>query len=1438
MILSSVRLNLHQKNRPFKIEVFGLQDNFIGVLQSYEDKFLGQVLEPKVKISRDGTQEFTCRIPKYIMNPETNSREINPRWKDVHNNIIAENTRVIKVTVQFSDKETKIYPFIIDKIVNKRDGHHATYKEITGNGLAFAELGKIGYKLELNSHTLEEDFKNDPDTVANITYWLDKVFPNERDEDGEILHWKTPWSYEIRMDWRGYFDELSNNIVNGLKAGQKINKFYNSKTAYETKKRRDKNWLWVDAGGAGPMYSPRDEETIYEKPYVSNWDVNNNKLQPIAIESFIEKARYIDCSGSNKYNITQDIAQTFEVFCVYEYECDSNGYFKKEYVDEYGKVWTGKRVVFFNKAIKTDNPFTINYQHNLDTIQRTIDSSEVYTKLYVVPVSSETMDTGYVSIADTTLNPLLDDFILNFDYMYEVGSINALQKAEVEGYKVSIHKLNKKLIQLEEEYNDLTIELNDLLAKKASAEASLASAQEQVELYETYRDNEVTNTPVIKDKNNSYSNVLTPHSSFNILYGQIRLQGVNAATIKGYNTSYKTQIFDSDNLIVTQSLVNIDSSDNKWYLINDEYGFPTTIFTSKNNSILSEANITDNPQTGAIVYLSLEYCPKNKYIAICEKLYNTIQKEKSQIAKFEELIGSDIEGEETGLRKTIREKEEEREQVLLEKEELNHRLERILGPALREGYWAPNTYDDPGQGYNIELSRAEPKYGEENAYFIFDDVLFEGEQEEFYYINTEESSELKKEFYPFIDLSKIYTQIGSDGNKTSDFCISLFHPVYKWEMNYSEQMLAGKKYYFQLDGKYYGITEDNGETSNWKYDCVEGDIISIHTSLDDNKLPKVCYKKVDSEEEIYVNVELLEWTDVLNNQLFNITTSFMGTGQFLSSRNLYNNSGFTLSFLKNTSGQIIPVALLQSEDIDYEQYQTVRWSFDKNNIINSTTADGSSLRIEKNQGDWKIVYPRCFLDYRNVNYDSDSLIVRVTADGIKLTKFEDYTILLRKGKTYITLKITDVNLLKYILDEKYPLVYQVSRANEQLYLDAEEVAKENSKPRYSYEVQLANLPQEHEFIELGQLVHISDFNVDAQKEYGYVSEIEYALEEISKDSVVIANYKTKFEDLFSAISAQSEAMTQNQASYNIAAAAFVSNGEVKPTVFQKTLDDNSFAFNFSSSNVSLDDTGGLVITNQTPYSTGNYGQVALRGGGLFCSNEVDDKGERIWTTAITPEGINATAISAGSLDTQLIRIYGKSNLAFQWNSEGLFAYKQVDASKFDENYFVRLNENGLLYMNDGQKALELGWDGLTISGAEGHLLLNSKNGLQLLDENKIHALVTFGKLDGNYGMFFKNANGDITLKTTNKGNLELVDELKIGTGDTSNFAGLSGHDKYTDSITKKHIRFWAGSNSPNSAPLTIGEDGVLKVKEIWMHNGTSYKKIDYSKLEQLLKLLE
>lgn len=137
----SVRVVLTQKSRPYKIEIFGLQDNFIGTLQSYNDSFIGQVTEPVVEIKDDGSQSFTCSIPKFYINPETNLKMENPRWGDIKNGILAENTRILKVFLE-EDGETKVYPFIVDKITDKRDSHFSVYKEIEANGLAFAELGK------------------------------------------------------------------------------------------------------------------------------------------------------------------------------------------------------------------------------------------------------------------------------------------------------------------------------------------------------------------------------------------------------------------------------------------------------------------------------------------------------------------------------------------------------------------------------------------------------------------------------------------------------------------------------------------------------------------------------------------------------------------------------------------------------------------------------------------------------------------------------------------------------------------------------------------------------------------------------------------------------------------------------------------------------------------------------------------------------------------------------------------------------------------------------------------------------------------------------------------------------------------------------------------------------------------------------------------------
>ena len=104
------------------MEVYGLQDNYIGVLQSYSDIFLGQVVSPKLSIQDDGTQTLTFSIPHYYIDQETNLRVENPRWRDTENGILAENTRVIKVFIDYSNNQV-VYPFIIDKIIDKRDSN-------------------------------------------------------------------------------------------------------------------------------------------------------------------------------------------------------------------------------------------------------------------------------------------------------------------------------------------------------------------------------------------------------------------------------------------------------------------------------------------------------------------------------------------------------------------------------------------------------------------------------------------------------------------------------------------------------------------------------------------------------------------------------------------------------------------------------------------------------------------------------------------------------------------------------------------------------------------------------------------------------------------------------------------------------------------------------------------------------------------------------------------------------------------------------------------------------------------------------------------------------------------------------------------------------------------------------------------------------------------
>lgn len=1221
--------------------------------------------------------------------------------------VLAENTRILKAFVRFDDK-VKIYPFIIDKIVDSRDDNFSVYKQVSANGLAFAELGKVGYKLELTQDTLELEVEKDNTIVPTINYWLDKVFPSEKDASGNVTRWLTPWCYEVRTEY------------------------------YE---------------------SDRVAGKVYDEEYVNNWNVGSDgTLTAASYEPLREKARIISCKDSNKYNITQTIAETFELFCRYEYSCDERGSFVKTYTDSAGKVWTGRKVIFYNRAIKKDNPLIIEYKKNLNSISRESDSSEIYTKLYVSPIASEVMTDGYVSIANSAANPTMDEFILNFDYLHETRSISDYQYRQVEIYKANIRKINEVLADLSPQINDLEVEINDLKAEAAGYESQISSAEEQLATYQKLRDNALTNGVVQKGASNACSVIFSDVGAYR--KATLNFEGIVASSINGYAKSdYVTKLFSASDLNIVSS--EEVPSGNNIDLILDDTGFPCALATKR----VFDSNI---------VYLELQYSPANKYKKVCENLWLEKQgaeakltSTNSKVAKLEEKLAS--------LESSYNAK-------IKEKENINLAFENLMGPALREGYWTPEDYQDPRENFteNIAYSTSSsrvPITGEPvRNCFIFDAIPFENEQLAW---TPDNSVADKKKYYKYFSLEGLGSEL------TREFQIHLTRHFIFTAKSGGETFVKGNycilydniKYYFTLTTTYtvskIEIYQRNGDKNQLS--------ISITTTSGSN------FSCPNNQTPLANAID--------------ITSKFEGIGTYVGDYVLYENAGFTVAYM-NVNGTVKPITLLNDNDIPYDSYTSayLKMNNPERVIIFNNYAT-------ENTNKYELCYPRIFLGKDNILYDADTLTI---TKGSTFEKFTDYSVLLRDGKPYITLK----NFTPYVYSANatYRVSYQVSRANEMLYLDAMQVAKDNSRPRYSYEVELANLPNQLKSIELGQLAYINDHLLGVHAASGYVDEIEYDLSMPKNDRISIKNYKTKFEDLFSTISAQSEAMKVNKVSYDTAASSFTPGGGLLGSVLQSAIAKENPYFDYSTCGVEITKDRGIILTNDKPYANGVFGQVALRGSGIFVSDSIDPiTGRRVWNNAITAGGINASLITTGQLDTNLIRIFSGDQMTFQWNSEGLIAYKQDGITGVDINTFIRYSDKGLQYYkaNVTDPIVSLDWNGLTLRNSKGEktMYLEAETGNLNITGTFI---MTGGKIGDNTITQISNTVSGYTTLQADYNGFKTETNKKFtnidGSITTMNTSITSNGEKIEAQATK--IEEIEGKVTTNTASLKVANDNI------------------------------
>ena len=130
-----------------------------------------------------------------------------------------------------------------------------------------------------------------------------------------------------------------------------------------------------------------------------------------------EKYRTMEVENSNRFNITQSIAEIFEVWCRYVVEHDKTGHIiskKVTLADEFGQ----------------DNVVGFRYGINLTKVNRTVTSEELVTKLYVEELENSAATDGWCSITTAVLNPSRENFLLDFTYFIDNGMISeeTLQK--------------------------------------------------------------------------------------------------------------------------------------------------------------------------------------------------------------------------------------------------------------------------------------------------------------------------------------------------------------------------------------------------------------------------------------------------------------------------------------------------------------------------------------------------------------------------------------------------------------------------------------------------------------------------------------------------------------------------------------------------------------------------------------------------------------------------------------------------------------------------------------------------------------------------------------------------------------------------------------------------------------------------------------------------
>lgn len=268
---------------------------------------------------------------------------------------------------------------------------------------------------------LAKNFLEDAELVIKSTNPKDAIIEIIETRLYELIHGKDKDGNDIILD---LYD------INSTDVAKKFYYYY-----YEDTSNPD--------GTAPYIYKAQVPCPLYE-PVYGGWAKSAGATE--REYSQFEKVRTIYGQQSNRFNLLQELAETFKCWARFKIYHNADGSIER---DEKGKP---KKTVYFSEKIGQQLSYGFTYGIDLNTIRRTQSSSELVTKTIVLANYNDNAPNGTCSIVDSEENYPRENFVLNFDYYVNHGLLDgeALNRDlyysgagnNYIGYYTKLHKYN------------------------------------------------------------------------------------------------------------------------------------------------------------------------------------------------------------------------------------------------------------------------------------------------------------------------------------------------------------------------------------------------------------------------------------------------------------------------------------------------------------------------------------------------------------------------------------------------------------------------------------------------------------------------------------------------------------------------------------------------------------------------------------------------------------------------------------------------------------------------------------------------------------------------------------------------------------------------------------------------------------------------------------